>query len=321
MRNERFDELVSAERRAALSVDFLNQLAANSYLRFGTTVHATIRPVIDLHSHSTRSDGRLTPTELVSRAADAGVETLALTDHDTIDGLAEARTAASAHGLRLINGVEISVTWQRRTLHVVGLAFDEHDAGLAEGLAALQKVRHDRAERIAAKIEKHGVANALERAQELAGDGQITRPHFARLLTEDGICRDNAQAFKRYLRPGRDGHVSVEWTTLLRAVQWIHGAGGIAVLAHPFGYGFSGAWRQRAVTAFAAAGGDGLEICTGTTDRQQEVTAARDADQHGLAGSVGSDFHAPEQFWLALGRLRALPGGMRSVWDDPRFGD
>lgn len=275
--------------------------------------------MIDLHAHSTCSDGRLTPTELVARAAGAGVTTLALTDHDTIDGLAAARTAADAQGMTFVNGAEISVTWQRRTLHIVGLAFDTDNAGLADGLAGLQTVRIDRAVRMAAKVEKLGVTDALTRAQAAAGDGQITRPHFARLLIEDGICRDNAQAFKRHLRPGRDAHVSVEWASLDAAIGWIQGAGGMAVLAHPFGYRFSGAWRTRAIAAFAQAGGDGLEICTGTTDRQQEVTAARDADQHGLAASIGSDFHSPEQFWLALGRLRDLPGAMRAVWHDARF--
>lgn len=275
--------------------------------------------MIDLHTHSTCSDGRLTPAELVARAADAGVTTLALTDHDTVDGLEEARRASDEQSITFINGVEISVTWQRRTLHIVGLAFDSQESRLADGLASLQQTRRDRAARIAAKLGKIGVANALARAEAMAGDGQITRPHFARLLIEDGICRDNAQAFKRHLRPGRDAYVSTEWAPLESAVEWIQHAGGLAILAHPYGYRFSGAWRQRAIAAFADAGGDGLEICTGTTDRPQEITAARDADQRRLAGSVGSDFHAPEQFWLALGRLRALPGDMRAVWDDLRF--
>jgi len=275
--------------------------------------------VIDLHTHSIYSDGRLSPAALVARAADGGVTTLALTDHDTVDGLDEARAATDTHGMHLVNGVEISVSWQRRTLHIVGLGFDRDEERLVEGLRTLQKTRYERAARIGSKLEKIGVANALARAETLAGDGQITRPHFARLLIEDGICRDNAQAFKRHLRPGRDAHVQIEWAPLESAVGWIQGAGGIAVFAHPFGYGFSGAWRQRAIAAFADASGDALEICTGTTDRQQEVTAARDADQHGLAGSIGSDFHAPEQFWLALGRLRELPGDLRAVWHDPRF--
>jgi hypothetical protein len=275
--------------------------------------------VIDLHTHSIYSDGRLSPAALVARAADGGVTTLALTDHDTVDGLDEARAATDTHGMHLVNGVEISVSWQRRTLHIVGLGFDRDEERLVEGLRTLQKTRYERAARIGSKLEKIGVANALARAETLAGDGQITRPHFARLLIEDGICRDNAQAFKRHLRPGRDAHVQIEWAPLESAVGWIQGAGGIAVFAHPFGYGFSGAWRQRAIAAFADASGDALEICTGTTDRAQETIAARDADQHRLAGSVGSDFHAPEQFWLALGRLRALPGDMRAVWDDPRF--
>jgi len=249
--------------------------------------------MIDLHAHSTRSDGRLTPTELVDRAAEAGVTTLALTDHDTVDGLTEARRAVDAQGIAFINGVEISVTWQGRTLHMVGLAFDAQDSRPTDGLATLQQARLSRAARIATKVEKLGVANALARVQAIAGNGQITRPHFARLLIEDGICRDNAQAFKRHLRPGRDAHVSIEWAPLEAAIGWIADAGGISVLAHPHGYRLTGAWRRRMVTAFADAGGDAIEICTGATDAQQEAVSTAHAREYDLLASVGSDFHAP----------------------------
>ncbi|GAB3680352.1 PHP domain-containing protein [Salinisphaera aquimarina] len=275
--------------------------------------------MIDLHSHSTCSDGRLSPAELVARAADYGVTQLALTDHDTIAGLPAAQAAGTVHGVHIVAGVEISVTWNKRTLHIVGLAFDPAADALNDGLSALQAQRAERAAVIATKLEKLGLTDALSRARALAGTGQIARPHFARLLVEDGLCKDMNQAFKRYLRPGKPGHASIEWAALDDAVRWLHQAGGIAVLAHPFGYGFSGAWRRRAVAAFADAGGDALEICTGTTDRAKEMTAAADASAHDLLGSVGSDFHAPEQFWLAMGRLRPLPRGLTPVWDDPRL--
>lgn len=275
--------------------------------------------MIDLHSHSTCSDGRLAPAELVARAADFGVTTLALTDHDTVAGLAAARTAGDELGVRVVAGVELSVTWNKRTLHIVGLAFDPTADALSDGLCALQTQRAERATRIAAKLEKQGLTDALRRAQALAGTGQIARPHFARLLVEDGLCKDMNQAFKRYLKPGKPGHVTIEWATLEAAIGWIHDAGGVSVLAHPFGYGFSGAWRRRAITAFAEAGGGALEICTGSTNRDQEIAAADDAVAHGLLGSIGSDFHAPEQIWLALGRLRPLPCGLVPLWDDPRL--
>lgn len=275
--------------------------------------------MIDLHCHSTASDGRLSPTDLVTRAAAFGVTTLALTDHDTVDGLSEAAQTAAGYGIDFVNGVEISVTWQRRTLHIVGLAFDAQAPALTAGLRILQDARKRRAERIGEKLARVGLADGFARASELAGDGQITRPHFARLLVADGLCRDANDAFKRYLRPGKPGHVSIEWATLDDAIAWIDQAGGLAVLAHPFGYGFSGAWRRRAVAAFATAGGHALEICTGTSNVEQESQAHRDAREHGLAGSLGSDFHAPEQLWLKLGGVRPLPIGLPTVWDQPRW--
>lgn len=275
--------------------------------------------MIDLHCHSTASDGHLSPTELVTRAAAFGVSTLALTDHDTVSGLAEAAQAAAGHSIDFVNGVEISVTWQRRTLHIVGLAFDADAPELTAGLAGLQQARQRRAERIGEKLERIGLSDGFARAAELAGDGQITRPHFARLLIADGLCSDAKDAFKRYLRPGKPGHVGIEWATLDQAIAWIEQAGGLAVLAHPFGYGFSGAWRRRAVAGFAAAGGHALEICTGTSNIDQESQAHRDAREHGLAGSLGSDFHAPEQLWLKLGGVRPLPTGLATVWEHPRW--
>jgi len=275
--------------------------------------------MIDLHCHSTASDGRLNPTDLVARAAAFGVTTLALTDHDTLDGLPEARHAAHEHGLTLINGVEISVSWQRRTLHIVGLAFDAENTVLTDGLATLQAARTSRAERMGHKLARAGLADGYARAAELAGAGQITRPHFARLLVADGLCRDMNDAFKRYLRPGKPGHVGIEWASLEDAIGWIEDAGGVAVLAHPFGYGFTGTWRRRAVAGFTQAGGHGLEICTGTTHIDQESQAHRDARDHNLAGSVGSDFHAPEQIWLKLGGVRALPSSLPAIWDHPRW--
>lgn len=274
---------------------------------------------VDLHSHSQASDGTLTPAALVEAANAAGVDTLALTDHDTLDGLDQAFAKASELGMRLIPGVEISVTWQKRTLHVVGLNVSNSSV-LSAGLHNLQVQRARRAETIAAKLQPAGLKNALERARHMAAGGQITRTHFARLLVADGLCKNGKQAFKRYLKPGKPGYAKVQWAGLGEAIHWIQAAGGLAVLAHPHGYNMSHAWRQRTVAAFAGAGGDALEICTGTTTPRQVDASAADARQHGLAGSVGSDFHSPEQRWLALGRLAALPADLSPVWEHPAFG-
>ncbi len=274
---------------------------------------------IDLHTHSTASDGALTPTELVHAASDNGVETLALTDHDTTGGLAEAKGAAAAHGIRLVPGVEISVTWQRRTLHIVGLAFDSDSSGLNTGLARLQLQRRTRAETIAAKLEKTGVADALEKAERLANGGQITRAHFARLLIDAGLCRTMAQCFKRYLKPGKPAYASVEWAGLTEAIGWIHDAGGLAVLAHPLGYGMSAAWRDRMHAAFSQTGGDAVEVCCGASSPERLQTSVHAALKYGLLGSAGTDFHSPAQRWLRLGRLPRMPETVTPIWTHARF--
>ncbi len=273
----------------------------------------------DLHSHSARSDGYLLPADLVAQAAEQGVITLALTDHDTIDGLVEASESAQHAGIELVAGVEISVTWGNCTLHIVGLAFDRMNDTLVQGLADLQAIRAKRAESIGAKLAKLGVENAHERAQALAGDGQIGRVHFARVLIEAGVCRDMQHAFKHYLKPGRNGFVRVNWAGLEQAIDWIHAAGGLAVLAHPLGYHFSANWRRKMVAAFVEAGGDAMEICTGTTTTDDISRMGRVAAAYGLYGSLGSDFHSPEQHWLALGRVAPLPSYLTPIWQAPSF--
>ena len=269
---------------------------------------------IDLHTHSTASDGRLSPTALVDRAADGGVRLLALTDHDTLAGLDEASHQARIRGIELIKGVEMSVTWEKRTLHIVGLGVATSERTLASGLAGLQALRDQRARAMGKQLEAEGLAGASERARELAGGGQITRAHYARLLVDDGLCDKPQQAFKRYLKPGRPGYVNVTWAGLEEAIGWIHAAGGQAVLAHPMAYGMTGAWRRRMLTAFCDAGGDAMEVCCGNHNPSDNHVCARDARHYGLKGSVGSDYHGPHQRWLALGRPLPLPADIEPVW-------
>lgn len=263
--------------------------------------------MIDLHTHSTASDGHLSPSALVARAASRGVHRLALTDHDTVAGIPEARRTAADHDIALVAGAEISASWERRTLHIVGLGLDIEDPTLTGGLNRQQAERETRAADIAERLARIGLNNGLGRARTSAGGGQITRSHFADLLVTDRLARNRQDAFKRYLRPGRPGYRRTVWAELADVIDWIHAAGGTAVLAHPFGYGFSGAWRRRMVAAFAEANGDAIEICTGVSTVEQESQSARDARRHDLFGSKGSDFHSPEQFWLDVGRVRAVP--------------
>lgn len=274
--------------------------------------------IIDLHSHSTASDGTLSPAELVAAAQAAGVDVLALTDHDSTAGLAEAMQAAQSH-LCLIRGVEISVRWQGRTLHVVGLGIDPDQPDLQAGLASQQALREKRATEIAQRLEKLGVEHALQEARALAGESQLTRTHFARLLVDKDHCKDMKQAFKRYLGAGKPAHVGAEWVAMETAIEWIHCAGGVAVLAHPLLYNMTAAWRGRMLAAFRAAGGEATEVCCGGSNAEQVQLSAREALQHGLLGSAGSDFHQPEQRWIRLGRLAAIPAGVTPVWEHPRL--
>lgn len=273
----------------------------------------------DLHCHSTASDGTLSPALLIAAAAEAGVDVLALTDHDTTAGLAEARQAAAGYPLQFINGVEVSVRWEKRTLHITGLGIDPDHPVLSAGLAAQQQLREQRAQGIAQRLEKHGVSQALQGARDIAAGSQLTRTHFARLLVDTGLCKDYRQAFRRYLGAGKPAHVTAEWVDMAEAIRWIQTSGGVAVLAHPLLYNMTAAWRQRMLAAFADAGGDGVEVCCGTSNAEQVQLSAREAVRFGLLGSAGSDFHQPEQRWIRLGRVAAMPAAVTAIWQHPRL--
>ncbi|MCG8488116.1 MAG: PHP domain-containing protein [Chromatiales bacterium] len=272
--------------------------------------------VYDLHSHSTASDGTLSPRALVQRAAEAGVEVLALTDHDTTAGIAEASQAADEFGLALIPGVEVSVTWNRQTVHLVGLNIDPLDPRLSEGLKRLRDFREWRAEEIGRKLEKAGISGAYEGALALAEGSLVSRTHFARFLVQSGIVEDERKVFKRFLVSGKPGHVPGEWATLEEAVGWIHGAGGEAVIAHPARYKMTRSKLRQLLKAFVGLQGDALEVVSGSHSRDDYINMARHAKDFDLMASAGSDFHCPENPWIALGRLPRLPEGCKPVWQN-----
>ena len=272
---------------------------------------------VDLHSHSTHSDGLLTPAEVVTRAFEQGVKTYALTDHDELSGLPQARATAEAHGMQFINGVEISVSWQDETLHIVGLNFDPEHAQIADGLRAVRAGRHQRADRIAADLERAGVAGALAGAKRYARNPDLlSRPHFARYLVEQGLVKDTQAAFKRFLTPGKPGYVEHQWVTLAQAVQWIIAAGGAAVIAHPGRYKLNNRENEVLLGEFRDLGGAGVEVVTGSHTTDQYETWARYARRYGLKASAGSDFHGPGESYLDLGKLPDLPYGLVPVWAD-----
>jgi len=279
--------------------------------------HLVSLSTIDLHSHSTHSDGLLRPRELVGRAAARGVKVLALTDHDDTGGLAEARSAAAECGIRLVNGVEISVTWGGQTVHVLGLGIDPGHAGLASGLAHLREGRRGRAEMIAGGLKKIGVEGSLEGARAYVTNPELVgRAHFARFLVERGYARDVSSVFRKYLAPGKPGHVAHQWASLAQAVGWIAASGGIAVLAHPGRYPMNDAQRDGLFSGFKEAGGHGVEVVTGSHTSRQFHTYARYAQRYGLLASAGSDFHGVGESHRDLGDLPPLPEGCTPVWAD-----
>jgi len=268
----------------------------------------------DFHSHSTASDGFYSPTDLVQRAMTAGIKVLSLTDHDTTAGLSEADIAAHSAGIRLVPGVEISVTWEKKTLHVVGLDINADHGALQAGLSQLQRVRVDRAQEMGNRLEKAGIPGIFEEAQAMVGGGMITRTHFAHCLARRGLAADVRDVFGRYLTAGKPGYVSTLWADMAEAIQWIRGAGGIAVLAHPQRYKLTGSWLRRLLGEFKEMGGEGLEVLSGTASPGEVQSSAALASRFGLLASCGSDFHGPDEGWPKLGRLPALPAGVDPIW-------
>ncbi len=270
----------------------------------------------DLHTHSTASDGTLTPEALVRRAAAAGVTVLALTDHDTTAGVADAVAVAQALGITLVPGAEISVTWGARTVHVVGLHLDISHPVLQAGLAGLMTFRAWRAEEIGRRLAKQGIGQAYEGAKALSNGTLIGRTHFARFLVQQRLALDTAEVFKRFLVSGKPGHVAGQWATLDAAVGWIRAAGGQAVLAHPARYGLTRTRMLTLLGEFREHGGVGLEVVTGSHSRDDAFNFARHAREQRLLASAGSDYHGPEHPWLELGRLPPLPEGCTPIWHD-----
>lgn len=270
--------------------------------------------VYDLHCHSTASDGALSPTELVRRAHRQGVTVLALTDHDTTDGLADAARVADEIGLKLIPGIELSATYANQCLHIVGLNIDPEQKDLREGLATQQAIRDQRALKIAEKLEKKGIKGAYPAVSQAAGSGEITRSHFADFLVAEGYVVTQQEAFDRYLSKGKPAFVPTQWAALDDAVAWIRSAGGVAVLAHPLRYSLTHKWMNRALSAFKQAGGQAVEVVTGRASADDIQLSMQFALRHQLHASVGSDFHTPDNQWVELGRLAPLPANLTPVW-------
>lgn len=270
----------------------------------------------DLHSHSTVSDGVLTPREVVERAAGRGVELFALTDHDELAGLAEADAVARGLQLPFVHGVEISVTWASATIHVVGLGIDPDHRPLQQALSHVRSGRTARARQMAEGLTAAGIEDAYDGALRFVRNPElISRTHFARHLVETGICRDVRDVFRRFLVAGKPGYVPHQWAELAEAVKWITTAGGVAVMAHPGRYRFGELKLHEMVKEFKEAGGTALEVVTSNHTPEQVRRFARMADEMELEASRGSDFHGPgEAENVELGAVPPLPPGLIPVW-------
>ena len=269
---------------------------------------------IDLHTHSTCSDGTLSPAELLGQAAAAGVQVLALTDHDTVAGLDEAQRSARTHGIRLVPGVEISAAWRAQAIHVLGLWIDPASPELLSLLHAQGELRRARMRKICARLDKLRLPGAELLAAVEWHPGLPTRAHLAAAMVAGGHVDTAEAAFRKYLGKGKTAHVAAEWPALETVVGWIRGAGGVASLAHPSRYSLSAGARRKLLTDFAAAGGTCLEVVTGANGVHQAEGCAALAVNHGLLGSVGSDFHSPRAAWNPLGRSLKLPDCVTPVW-------
>lgn len=277
----------------------------------------TLAVIYDLHSHTTASDGLLTPQALVQRAVDNRVGILAITDHDTVAGLAAARTeiADKQLPLQLISGVEISTVWENHEIHIVGLGIDEHHPEMVVFLAEQTERRRQRAELIAERLDKAQIPGALEGAMRLADGGAVTRGHFARFLVENGKASNMAGVFKKYLAKGKTGYVPPQWCTIKQAIDVIHHSGGQAVLAHPGRYDLTTKWLKRLLAHFAESGGDAMEVAQCQQAPNERTVLAALAMQFNLLASQGSDFHQPCS-WIELGRKLWLPAGVEPVWQN-----
>ena len=269
----------------------------------------------DFHCHSTASDGQLTPTDVVLRAHNNGVTYLSLTDHDTTAGLNEAQICANNVGIRFIPGIELSANWAYQCFHIVGLGIDPENADLNQGIQHTQKLREQRARSIGARLEKKGIPGCYESAKKIAGKGMITRTHFAKHLVNKNYAHSMQQAFDRYLVRGKPGFVATQWPELEKVVTWICAAGGIPVLAHPRRYKITATRLRELLTAYKNLGGMAIEVVCGTSNNNDIQESARLAHRFKMLGSVGSDFHGPDNKWIELGRLQPLPDGIEPVWN------
>ena len=255
-------------------------------------------PYVDLHSHSTASDGSKSPTALVAAAKSAGLAAIALTDHDTMAGVAEATNAGDQAGVRIVPGVELSAVDDEREIHLLGLHI-QRPAVLDDALRTFRQAREARARQIVDKLNALGAAISLDDVLARAGDAAIGRPHIARVLIDGGWARDSRDAFDRYLAAGRPAYVPKYRLSVADAIALVHGGGGIAVLAHPGADG-----RRDMLERFVGLGLDGVEVRHPGHTAEDVNRLGALAGFLGLVPSGGSDWHGASEGPRVLGAMK-----------------
>ena len=268
----------------------------------------------DLHNHSYYSDGVLSPSEVVRHAIEGGCDLFSLTDHDTTNGIAEAKKEADKLGLNLVNGVEISAFWRNSAIHIVGLGVDIDNDVLQVGLEFNQALRIDRAKKIAFGLRRSGIKDALEKAQKISGGHMLTRTHFAQMLIQEGYCKDMKSVFRRYLTGRKPGGVRVEWKNFDEVINWIQSAGGKALIAHPFRYRMTHTKIKKMLSEFKLASGDGFEVVNANSSEEEISLGNQWIEEYDLLASVGSDFHGWPNQRVQIGNLADLPNYSRAIW-------
>lgn len=275
--------------------------------------------IIDLHTHSYYSDGALSPSELLQKAHQCGITMMALTDHDTMAGVEEAEVMAAHYHITLIPGVEISSLCQQQEIHILGLNVKSTNTRLQEGLSHNQNLRQKRAWEIGQRLARLGFRDAYgyawQEANKSSQGGSIGRQHFAGYLQHVKAVGDTAQAFKRYLGKGKPAYVAASWVDYKEVIQWIHDAQGYAILAHPLSYGLTNSKLHRLLTAFKAAGGDGVELASARhapSDKAKLVN--KWWEEFGFYISIGSDFHRDAPYYAQLGHVPSVPSECRPIW-------
>lgn len=247
---------------------------------------------IDLHTHTTHSDGSASPKELITRASSKGARSIAITDHDTVDGFADARAAADGFGIEFIPGIEISADFSPGTMHILGYLIDGESLALKEQLAMLKNAREKRNPEIAHRLERLGFDISYEEVARLAGNNVVGRPHFASVLVKKGYVRNIQEAFDTLLKKGAPAYVEKARLSPRDAIEVIHGAGGVAVLAHPYQLKLSSyEAADELVAELAALGLDGIEAIYSRHSADQRSRYSEIALRHELLITGGSDYH------------------------------